>query len=305
MTALRCLDVSARLLSFTRAAEEMHLTQSAVSHHILSLERQLGVQLFVRRRTGLALTSAGRTYWNDIAAMLRNLERATESMIATRGRGGALNLSVASSLANYWLMPRLHAFVTTHPDITLNLSTRVGPIDFAIDQEDASIEFCAGAQEGVEALLVLPLVLRPYIARSALDRFTNGASLRRIAQGRYPTRDQLAELLRTHALIRRVTVLEAWPGWLQQSGLTEAVPESHLVAGPCYALLSMALNGAIGGLGIALLPDYMASNAEHAGQLACLSKERWVAPRAYYLRWPSSRPELEALKRFSTWLGTL
>lgn len=304
MTALRCLDVSARLLSFTRAAEEMHLTQSAVSHHILSLERQLGVALFTRRRTGLTLTTAGRTYWNDITPVLRHLERATQSMITTGGRGGVFNLSATSGLANYWLIPRLHAFVTAHPDITLNLSTRIGPIDFATSQEDASIEFCAGPEAGIEASLVLPLVLRPYIARSVLQQFTGGAP-GRMAGPKFLPRAQLTELLRTHALIRRVTVPEAWSGWLQQSGLADTIPQAHLAAGPSYALLSMALNGAVGGLGIALLPHFMVASAVRARQLVCLSPQPWVAPRAYYLRWPSWRPELAVVKRFSAWLATV
>lgn len=157
ITALRCLDSSARLLSFTRAAGEMHLTQGAVSHHILQLEKQLGVQLFLRKRTTLELTLSGRTYWNEIAPLLHQLACATENMIASGGKGRILNLSVSSGFANYWLMPRLHEFLSSHPDVTVNLSTQIGPVDFSNGKDDASIEFCAGASADVDALLVHPL----------------------------------------------------------------------------------------------------------------------------------------------------
>lgn len=301
MTALRCFDASARLLSFTKAAEEMHLTQGAVSHHILQLEKQLGVQLFARKRSGLELTLAGQKYWNDVVAVLRMLERATESIATTGGRGGTLNLSVSSSFANYWLMPRLSAFVRANPDITLNLSTRVGPVDFAASSDDASIEFCTGPTPGIEASLVAPLVLHPYISRTEYERYKEAQKI----HGASLSRDQLVDLLGSSALIRRVTVPEAWPGWLKEAGLSGALPESHLQGGPRYALLSMALAGAIEGLGIALLPHFIVSSAVQSGHLVCLSRVPWIAPRGYYLRWPEWRSDLDALKRFSSWLTAL
>ncbi|MFS8979298.1 LysR family transcriptional regulator [Cupriavidus necator] len=301
MTALRCLDASARLLSFTKAAEEMHLTQGAVSHHILQLEKQLGVQFFTRRRAGLELTLAGQKYWNDVVAVLRLLERATESIATTGGRGGTLNLSVSSSFANYWLMPRLPAFVRANPDITLNLSTRVGPVDFAASQDDASIEFCTGPTPGIEASLVSPLVLYPFMSREEYERFKAERKIRGVSL----SKDQLLDLLKSFALIRRVTVPEAWPGWLQEVGLSGALPESNLQGGPRYALLSMALAGAIEGLGIALLPHFIVSNAVQSRQLVCLSRVPWIAARGYYLRWPEWRSDLDALKRFSAWLSAL
>lgn len=298
MTALRCLDASARLLSFTRAAEDLHLTQGAVSHHILLLERQLGVQLFVRRRSGLELTQAGRKYWNDSSVILRQLERATESIITTGGRGGSLNLSVSSSFANYWLMPRLQSFVAANPDITLNLSTRVGTVDFSTSEDDAAIEFCSGPTPGIAANLVLRAELRPYVAATVLEDFRRGKRLGSQALDLA----QLGELLRAHTLIRRVTVMDAWPGWLSQVGLDAVISESHMNGGPRYALLSMALNGAVAGLGVALLPDFIANSAVDSGKLACLWKEPWTAPRAYFLRWPEWRSDLDVLKRFAGWL---
>lgn len=295
ITALRCLDAVARCLSFTKAAAEMHLTQSAVSHHILGLEKQLECSLFVRRRTGLELTPAGRSYWETTAPLLHQLARATENMIATEGKGEVFNLSVSSTLGNYWLMPRLHHFLTAHPFITLNLSTRVGPVDFAHSEDDASVDFCAGADAHTNARLVMRSVLRPYIAPSLLAP----GQAQALAQG---DTEVLVALLRQLPLIRRVTIAEAWPQWLECADLADAVSHAHLAAGPRYALLSMAVSGAILGLGISLLPDFMAQSAVDDGKLVCMSSTQWVAPRAYYLRWPSDRAETPAMQLFSQWL---
>lgn len=296
ITALRCLDASARLLSFTKAAAEMHLTQSAVSHHILGLEKQLETALFVRRRAGLELTPAGRSYWEATAPLLAKIARATENMIATEGRGEVFNLSVSSTLGNYWLMPRLHHFVTAHPFITLNLSTRVGPVDFEHSNDDASIEFCAGETQATRARLVMESVQRPYVSPSLL----RPGQAEALAAGDEAV---LVDVLRTQPLIRRLTIAEAWSGWLDCAGLAGAIPQSHLAAGPRYALLSMAVSGASVGLGVALLPNFIAQSAVDAGQLLCISPKPWVAPRAYYLRWPADREETPAMRLFSAWLN--
>jgi LysR family transcriptional regulator, glycine cleavage system transcriptional activator len=97
--ALRCFDASVRLNSFTRAAQEVHLTQGAVSHQVIALEEMLGVPLFVRKRSGLELTAPGRAYHQQVSMALRQIERATQELITNKGRGGTLNLSVASSFA--------------------------------------------------------------------------------------------------------------------------------------------------------------------------------------------------------------
>ena len=168
LMALRCFDASARLGSFTRAAGEVHLTQGAVSHQVLGLEAQLGVALFLRRRTGLTLTAPGRSYWLEVAAALRQIERATQNMVTHKGQGGAFNLCCASSFASYWLVPRLSGFVAAHPEVTLNLSTHIGPVDFSTSRHDAAIEFCDGPAPGLLAVKVHSLVLRPYAAPALL-----------------------------------------------------------------------------------------------------------------------------------------
>lgn len=295
--ALKCFDTSARLLSFTKAAQELGLTQGAISHHILLLEKQLGTPLFVRSRRGLTLTHAGTVYRREIVPSLTQIERATFDIMATAGRGSSLNLSCSSSLANHWLMPRMHSFAMAHPELTLNLSTRVGPIDFSVaPEEDASIEFCAGAEDGLEAQLVKRPEFRPCIARTLLDALGIAATA---ALGK----DELIGALAGTPLISHVTVPEAWPAWLERAGLAAAIPAKHLQEGPKYALLSMALNGVLAGLGVALLPEYISSRAIQSGQLVELSDIGWVASRAYYLRWPKSRPAPERLLLFAAWLA--
>jgi DNA-binding transcriptional LysR family regulator len=301
LMALRCLDASARLSSFTRAAEEIHLTQGAVSHQVRSLEALLGVTLFVRRRSGLELTAAGRAYWSDVAEGLRLLERATENMIVAKGHGATLNLSVASSLASYWLIPKLSEFVRAHPEITLNLSTRVGPIDFETSKEDASIEFCDGAAPGLQATLVHPLILRPYVSPKLLP-----ARRGRRPANQPPLRPrEFIEFLNKQPLIHRTTVPAAWAGWLDQMGLTGAVAEAHLRRGPKCTLVSMALSSVMAGIGVALLPEYIVKNALEAGQLVCLSEQSWRAPKGYFLRYPFAKSEMAVLQTFSRWLASV
>lgn len=291
MTALRCFDASARHSSFTLAAQEAHLTQSAVSHQILGLEAQLGVSLFTRHRSGLQLTPAGRTYWSEVAVALRQIERATQNLLMHQGGGGALNLCVASSFATYWLMPRLPGFVAAHPEVTLNLSTHIGPVDFTGAPHDAAIEYGEGSADtglhGVRAEPVMPLTLQPYASRRLWSR------------SHPPGRKALSALLGRMPLIQHSTVPEAWPQWLDAAGLS---PHVIKLRGPRYDLLSMALNGAIAGLGVALLPAYLTDTALTRGQLIRLSDCAWTSVKAYHLRYPAWKAELVPLQRFRDWL---
>jgi LysR family transcriptional regulator, glycine cleavage system transcriptional activator len=287
-TALRCFDASARLGSLTKAAAEVHLTQGAVSQQILALELKLGVVLFIRSKSGLQLTPAGKTYWADIAVALRQIERATQNMMSTKGDGGTLNVSVASTFGTYWLMPRLRTFVTAHPEITINLSTQIGPVDFANSSSDAAIEFSAGAKPNLQAELIMPLRLRPYSASKTVKAT--------------PSKKQLIALLQQSSLIRHTTVLSGWDGWLASAGLNTEIDKKHANGGPQYDLLSMALNAVIEGFGIALLPDYLVEHALSQQQITALSKVYWTSENAYYLRYPASKKHLVSLQKFEQWL---
>jgi LysR family transcriptional regulator, glycine cleavage system transcriptional activator len=287
-TALRCFDASARLGSLTKAAADVHLTQGAVSQQILALEQKLGATLFTRNKTGLQLTPAGQVYWADIAVALRQIERATQNMMSTKGDGGTLNVSVASTFGTYWLMPRLRTFVTAHPEITINLSTQIGPVDFANSISDAAIEFSSGAKPNLHAEFIMPLRLRPYCASKTAKAM--------------PSKKQLVALLQKSVLIRHTTVLAGWDGWLEGANINNDIDKKHVNSGPQYDLLSMALNAVIEGFGIALLPDYLVEHALAQNQITALSKYYWSSENAYYLRYPESKKSLTSVQKFAQWL---
>jgi LysR family transcriptional regulator, glycine cleavage system transcriptional activator len=283
-TALLCFETSARLGSFTKAAKELHLTQGAVSRQVIGLEQRLGVALFIRKSHALvlSLTDAGRSYLEEVRPALQRLERATADVMAHQGRGGTLTVSVGASLGSYWLMPRLTEFTRLHPEIVLNVATRLGAADFGSSRIDASIEFGDGKRVGMDCHFVLPLHLRAYAAPAWTKRHGN----------------QLSSQTPPAALLHHSTVPEAWALWLAQARI-DLEPK---VEGPRYDLMSMALNAAIGGLGAVLLPPFMVTDALASKRLQALGKTEWVSSRSYYLVHPSSSRDSRALKTFSSWL---
>ncbi|MGH6626872.1 MAG: LysR substrate-binding domain-containing protein [Burkholderiaceae bacterium] len=284
VTALQCFEASARLGSFTRAAQELHLTQGAVSRQIIGLEDRLGTKLFVRKQNALALglTDAGRSYLDEIAPLLERLERATSNLMALRGRGGAFNLSVGASLGSYWLIPRLSEFTRQHPEIVLNIATRVGPADFGAQRLDASLEFGDGQRPGMDCDFVMPLEMQPYASPGWIRRF--GA--------------KLSASTPKAALIHHSTGPEGWAEWFRHAG----IPADPGREGPVYDLMWMAMNAAASDMGAVLLPPYMSRDAVAAKRLRKLSPLKWRAPKGYYLVYPHGHREQRALQTFRAWL---
>jgi LysR family transcriptional regulator, glycine cleavage system transcriptional activator len=280
--ALLCFDASARLGSFTRAAKELSLTQGAVSRQIIGLEVRLGVALFLRERASLTLTPAGQAYLNDVRPALLALERATANVMALKGQGGGLNVSVGASLGNHWLIPRLPDFVRTHPEITLNLATRIGAADFAASRLDASIEFGSAERVGFNAVRVMSLTLRPYAS----------PAWAKLHRGSFSTGQPVQEF------IQHTTVPEAWTRWFAASGVL--LNSSHQA--PRYDLMSMALNAAVAGLGAVLLPDFMVGDALASRKVTRLAPRAWTSQQAYHLVCPAALADHAPLRVFKTWL---
>jgi len=280
-TTLKCLEASARLLNFTRAGRELHLTQGAVSHHISKLEAQLGVELFERQAGGLILTEAGIWYLQQIAPALRQIEFATDSLRGRVYRQESLRISVQPTFADYWLMPKLNQFSLDHPDIRLDIVVQSGASD-ANDTVDAWFEQSAGASPGIEAVKVLELSYRPYVAPARLAALGHAFADGEIAP------EVVIDVLRRSPLLK-TTAAYVWEHWLRQKGLMGCIDASHLEDGPTYAMVSLVLKAVMDGVGVALLPGYLVEAPVTNGQLICLDREAWHSDRPYHMRWLTAR----------------
>jgi LysR family transcriptional regulator, glycine cleavage system transcriptional activator len=285
-SAMSCFTSAAgKWLCTTRASAELHLTQAAVSRQIIGLEQRLGTALFARERAALQLTDAGRAFLGDITPALQALERATAGVMALKGKGGPLNLSVASSLGNHWLIPRLPQFTQAHADITLNMATRVGPADFGAGRLDISLEYGDGQRPGLTCEFLMPLTVSPCASPAWVRQ--HGKTL-----GPHTAPSQL---------IQHTTAPQAWARWFAKAAITPPV----LTDGPRHDLMSMTLNAALVGLGVALLPDFMCASAVAARRLVRLSPLRVQADaegRGYWLVLSPAAHNKPSVLAFAAWL---
>ncbi|MFD4836420.1 transcriptional regulator GcvA [Achromobacter sp. NPDC058515] len=155
LVSLRAFEAAARRLSFSLAAQELFVTQSAVSHHIQRLEAELGVALFERRTRAVALTDAGQAYYQRVHAAFELLRQGTDDIRAPAAARHTLRIGLLASFATRWLAPRLPAFAAAHPDIDLQLQPDIGLADVAGGEVDAAIRYGRGVWPGVRARLLM------------------------------------------------------------------------------------------------------------------------------------------------------
>ena len=280
--ALTAFEAAARHSSFTEAAHELALSQSAVCRQIAGLEDFLGVKLFRRSRRGVVLSEAGAAYHRQVAKRLDEVERDTLDLVARRGRGGTLELAVVPTFGTRWLLPRLPEFAREHPDITLNLSSRTRPFLFDDTDIDAAIYTGDGNWPGAVSTLLMPESLVP-VCSPAL-----------IAPRKKLTPQQLAQL----PLLQQSTRPYAWRQWFESTGY---VPGNEMV-GPRYELFFMSLQAAIVGLGVALVPEYALGDDLESGRLVIPVRHACPSDRAYYLVSPEHKSENPVLELFRDWL---
>jgi DNA-binding transcriptional LysR family regulator len=280
--ALLAFDASARHESFTKAALELAITQSAVCRQIAALEEFLGVLLFHRSKRGVRLTDAGRTYSRQVALRLNAVERDTLELMTHKGLGGSLELAVLPTFATRWLMPRLPAFQRAHPDITINLSTSTRPFLFNETEFDAAIHCGDGAWPGVEAHTLMREHLVP-VCSPAL-----------IGAGQKIDAAQIAAF----PLLQQTTRPYVWRHWFHSLGMTV----EHDMTGPRYELFSMLSQAAILGMGIVLIPPFLVEDELRAGVLTIPVAHHFDSGNAYRLLYPEGKAESAALKTFRDWL---
>ncbi|SIS13052.1 DNA-binding transcriptional regulator, LysR family [Aquipseudomonas alcaligenes] len=280
--ALVAFESAARHQSFTKAADELALTQSAVCRQIAGLEEFLGIELFRRSRRGVKLTEAGLAYSRKVAAQLDAVERDTLAAMGQQGAQG-LELAVVPTFATQWLVPRLKEFQRLHPEVTVHLTNRTRPFLFADTSFDAAIYFGDGDWSGTEAHYLMPEEPVPVCSPELLGERTQFAAT------------ELANL----PLLQQSTRPYAWRQWFAAQGLN--VPRD--MSGPRYELFSMLAQAAMHGMGVALIPPFLIQRELDAGLLvpahpaALLSSDR-----AYRLMIPERKAESAALRAFRDWL---
>lgn len=281
-TALTAFEASARHGSYTEAARELALTQSAVCRQVGGLESFLGVKLFRRSKHGMVLTEAGIGYCRFITKQLDDLERGTLDLMTRQGRGGTLELGVVPTFGTRWLLPRLSAFGRQQPDVTVNLSSRTRPFAFEDSGIDAAIYTGDGNWPGAVTTFLMAESMVPVCSPALIaDHATLGP----------------AELARL-PLLQQSTRPYAWRQWFDSVGYSI----NNALVGQCYELFSMSLEAARVGLGVALVPEYDLGDDVTSGRLVVPVNHSCPSDRAYYFACPEQKSEDAVTADFRAWL---
>jgi LysR family glycine cleavage system transcriptional activator len=224
-TALVCFEAAARHESFTKAAQELALTQGAVCRQIGGLEEFLNVELFRRSRRGVKLTEAGLSYSRQVAAQLDAVERDTLSVMRQQG-ANVIELAVVPTFGTQWLLPRLKDFQHCHPEVTVNLTNRTRPFLFADTAFDAAIYFGDADWSGTQSHRLMGENPMPVCSPALLLSGQGELDAKRIAE---------------LPLLQQTTRPYAWRQWFDGLGMSV---EGDMT-GPRYELFSMLAQAAM------------------------------------------------------------
>ncbi len=278
---LSAFEAAARTQSFTLAARELSLTQSAVSRQIRALEEMLGAPLFHREKQKVHLTLAGNAYVREVRDALNRISNATLGFRANPG-GSSLHIAVLPLFGARWLTPRLPRFLSEHPEITVNLATRIIPFDFRFDTVDAAIHFGQPEWPGAGLDFLMDETLVPACSPALMARMacTGPADL-------------------VHApLLHLVSRPNAWERWFVAMGVDPG--EVH---GMLFDQFALVIEAARAGLGIALLPERLIERELVRGDLVKPVDGAYLSPEGYYLAWPDTHENHPPLEAFRAWIG--
>jgi LysR family glycine cleavage system transcriptional activator len=281
LNALRAFEAAARSESFTRAAEELHVTQGAVSHQVKSLEETLGIKLFSRERQRLILTDAGREYLVVIRDALDRIAAGTERVVE-RQNAGSLTVSTSPDFAAKWLVNRLGRFAEAHPGIDLRVSATMHHVDFAREDVDVAVRHGDGNWGGLDAVRLCTEELFPVCS----PKFMSGRN--RISKP--------ADLLKFPLL--HLDDWKAWSKWLDDAG----VSDFKMPRGPALNRASMLIDAAIDGQGIALARTALAAWDLMNGRLARPFDLGLKLSNTYWIVCPKATATKPKITTFRDWL---
>jgi LysR family glycine cleavage system transcriptional activator len=284
LNGLRAFEAAARHLSFTVAAAELNVTQTAISHQIRRLEEELGIRLFVRQNRALALTPEAKDYLPGVRAAFNDLRLATDRL-RRKDSDHVLTVSSLASLAAKWLLPRLSAFQEAHPDIDVRITTSTSLVDFKSGDVDAAIRYGRGHWPGLRADWLMADQLFPVCSLVSLT-------------GNRPLRSP--EDLRDHTLLHTSGGYDDdWRLWLTAAGLPTNLSTQP---GLTFDLIFMTVQAAIDGIGVAMGRTSYVEGDIANGRLLVPFKITLPADAGFYLVSPQASADSPKLSAFRQWL---
>ncbi|QIO31319.1 transcriptional regulator GcvA [Bradyrhizobium sp. 1(2017)] len=284
LNGLRAFEAAARHLSFTLAASELNVTQTAISHQIRRLEEELGIRLFVRQNRALALTPQARDYLPGVRAAFNDLRLATDRLLR-KDDDRVLTVSTLASLAAKWLLPRLTDFQEQHPGIDVRITTSTSLVDFQRDDVDAAIRYGRGQWPGLRADWLMADELFPVCSPSLLG-------------GDKPL--CRPEDLRNHPLLHTSNAnSDDWRLWLTAAGLPSDIARQP---GITFDMIFMTIQAAIDGIGVAMGRTSYVQDDIAKGRLVVPFKIALPADAGFYLVSPEGRRESPKLVAFRDWM---
>ncbi len=280
---LQAFEAVARHLSFTRAGTDLHVTQSAVSHHIAKLEGLLKLKLFERTTPRLTLTTAGQIYLERIEPLLNQIESATIELLAHGDQGGTINLACPTTFGVNWLIPRLPSFNQVHRNVTLSL------VRYSFSQGgwpagvDAAIRFGDGNWPGLVSHYLMGremvVICHPDLLKGR-DRLRKPSDLQGLM------------------LLQHEGEPNAWRNWFAAAGATHPAMDS----GPRFDPFSMLIKAASAKLGVALVPRCLLDPELDSGEVAIAFDTEYQSDSGYYLTYPEKRRGARPIEALQHWL---
>jgi len=281
LAVLRCFEAAARRESFTLAAEELHLTQSAVSRQVRELEHFVGFPLFRRVGRRVVLSEAGRRFADALGGDLQRLRQTLYQAIAAGDERRALRVASLPTFASRWLIPRLGVFEAENPDVVVSIGTRLEPFDFAREPFDVAIHF--GNEDWPDTRMdhlcdeeMLAVAAPGFVARHGLGEI--------LALGEAP-------------LLHLDSRPNAWREWFRAAGL----PEEPALRGKWFDQFSMIIAAATASLGVGLLPAYLIEDELASGRLERIGETALRTDKSYFLVMPAGEQD-ELRDRFIDWI---
>jgi LysR family glycine cleavage system transcriptional activator len=283
LNGLRAFEAAARHLSFTRAAAELNVTQTAISHTIHRLEEQLGVQLFIRRNRALLLTREAQSYVPAVRAAFEDLRQAT-ARLQRPERDGVLTVSTTASLAAKWLVSRVAAFQEANPAIEVRMTTSAHLVDFQREAVDMAVRYGRGVWPGLRAQWLMAEDIFPVCSPALL---TTPHPLRTPAD------------LADHTLLHATASREDWQLWLTAAGLPVELAKRR---GLSFDQTFMAIQAAMDGLGVALGRTPFVEADIAAGRLVVPFDVVLPADAGFYVVAPEETVDTPKIALFRAWL---